>query len=87
MLVAQKLFQNEYLPGFRFQLGFCGMRFNQGSLAEREGKQELIKNAGLFNWFDHTYSHVQPHKIELEELTEVMKANKQFAMVSCNHKQ
>ncbi len=82
MIATQTFFQNEYFPDFRFYLGFCGIHFQHGTLEEIEGKQELIKNSKLFNWFDHTYSHVQPHKINLQQLLKVMNDNKQFAKVS-----
>lgn len=69
------------MSGFKFNLGFCGINYLLGSPSEIEGKKELVKNAGKFSWFDHTYSHVQPHKIKYEKLVEEMTKNKQFAQV------
>lgn len=76
------MIQQQYMPGFKFNMGFCGIHYLFGSTGEVEGKKELVKNAEKFSWFDHTYSHVQPHKIKYERLVEEMSKNKKFAQVS-----
>ena len=81
MISAQESFQ-KYIPGFKFNLGFCGHHFHYGSSEEIKGSDELIANANKFNWFGHTYKHSQPHLLTLQSLIEAMDTNKKFAMVN-----
>ena len=81
LLDAQQKFQS-LIPGFKFNLGFCGYYFDKGSEAEQLGNQKLVKNANRFNWFGHIYNHYQPHNLTEEHLVEYMTMNLQFAAVS-----
>ena len=83
MIQAQKSFQN-YIPGFKFNLGFCGAYYEHGLLNEIRGDRLLVANADKFNWFGHTYKHLQPHKIAYDKLLSLMIENKKFAKVSRN---
>lgn len=37
-----------------------------------------------FWWFDHLWNHLQPHKVNLSTLVDLMQQNKRFAEVSVN---
>ena len=46
-----------------------------------EGNEELVRQAGHFWWFGHTYDHYQPHKLSLQQLEQSMLSNLEFAKV------
>ena len=81
LLGTQQKFQS-LIPGFKFNLGFCGYYFDKGSEAEQLGNQKLVENANRFNWFGHIYNHYQPHNLTEERLVEYMTMNRKFAIVS-----
>ncbi|XP_071953290.1 bifunctional heparan sulfate N-deacetylase/N-sulfotransferase 4-like [Antedon mediterranea] len=68
------------VPGFTFNLGFCGTYFKKGSVMENAGDEEFIKRADKFWWFPHMYNHMKPTKYtEESELRKYMQLNKQFS--------
>lgn len=70
----------ERVPGFHFNLGYCGGMFLSGNDEEDEGDWELIKNADKFWWFSHTWLHRQPHKSnDLGWIIDDLKKNLDFA--------
>ena len=81
LISAQGKYQSQ-VPGFKFNLGFCGYYYNRGMEVEQLGNQRLVKNKNLFNWFGHMYNHYQPHNCSEEKLVDYMTRNKQFAVVS-----
>lgn len=80
MLDGQRLFQS-YIPGFKFNLGFCGAHYKRGTPAERNGDEKLIANADKFIWFGHTYQHSKPHTMSVSALYSSLHQNKEFAHV------
>ncbi|XP_067935741.1 bifunctional heparan sulfate N-deacetylase/N-sulfotransferase 4-like [Watersipora subatra] len=77
---AQSVWREHYVPGFNFYLGFNGKSYKAGLEEEADGDVELIKQAGHFHWFDHTWAHVQAHKYNnLSKLVEQMELSKAFA--------
>lgn len=70
------------MPGFQFNLGFNGRFFEWGNEDEIEGDRELIKNAIEFRWFDHTWNHAKPHRIDnLTVMKQKIILNMEFAKV------
>ena len=80
MLEAQTSFQ-EYIPGFQFNVGYCGKFFLKGSAEEVDGDRAFVKDADNFRWFGHNYGHIQPHLISADTLRKEMMSNKKFAEV------
>lgn len=81
MIIAQRALQ-KVVPGFKFNLGFSGKYFQHGSVEENKGDLEIIKNASEFRWFDHTWSHKQPHLLNnLQDMKYQIILNMQFAKV------
>lgn len=80
MLEAQNSFQ-EYIPGFHFNIGYCGKFFLKGSTKEADGDRAFIKHADKFRWFGHNFGHLQPHLISANALKKEMILNKKFAEV------
>ena len=70
------------IPGFKFNLGFCGYYYDKGLESEQLGNQRLVQNKDKFNWFGHMYNHYQPHNYSEKQLVEYMTKNQQFAFVS-----
>ena len=81
LIASQEKFQG-LIPGFKFDLGFCGYYYDKGSEAEQLGNQKLVENANQFNWFGHMYNHYQPHNLTEKQLVEYMTMNLKFASVS-----
>ena len=80
MVVTQKSFQ-EYIPGFQFNIGYCGKFFLKGSAEEADGDRAFVKHAEEFRWFGHNFAHLQPHLISTSALRKEMISNKKFAEV------
>ncbi|XP_028415525.1 bifunctional heparan sulfate N-deacetylase/N-sulfotransferase 4-like [Dendronephthya gigantea] len=79
MIIAQHDLQ-KVVPGFKFNLGFSGKFYQHGNKEENEGDQEIIENANEFRWFDHTWSHKQPHQVNnLQDMKDLIILNMQFA--------
>lgn len=68
-----------YVRNFRFNLGFCGQFFERAKWADRSGYEAVLKYRKEFWWFDHLWNHLQPHKVNLSTLVDLMQRNKRFA--------
>ncbi|XP_037073073.1 LOW QUALITY PROTEIN: bifunctional heparan sulfate N-deacetylase/N-sulfotransferase 2-like [Pollicipes pollicipes] len=70
----------QLVPGFTFNLGFCGKMLHTGSEEENAGDDALLAAADQFWWFPHIWSHKQPHTFgNFSEIVHQMTLNKQFA--------
>ncbi|ESN94414.1 hypothetical protein HELRODRAFT_107720 [Helobdella robusta] len=69
------------VENFTFNLGFSGKYYRQGNINEMEGDEFLLASRHNFTWFDHTWSHVQPHKLNFSSLVREMLVNKKFAKI------
>ncbi|XP_019854532.1 PREDICTED: bifunctional heparan sulfate N-deacetylase/N-sulfotransferase-like [Amphimedon queenslandica] len=78
LLKAQQTFQN-IIPGFKFNLGYCGELYRVGLPSETKGDEMLVSHSEQFNWFGHTFAHTKTHTLSLNELHTLMKLNQQFA--------
>ncbi|GAA31076.2 heparan sulfate N-deacetylase/N-sulfotransferase [Clonorchis sinensis] len=79
LLHAQQQWRQS-IPGFTFDLGFCGRFFERASRSDRLGYQRLLDLRKNFWWFDHLWNHYQAHKLNESELVRLMRLNKQFAL-------
>jgi heparan sulfate N-deacetylase/N-sulfotransferase NDST2 len=70
----------EMVPGFTFNAGFVGGYYQSGLERERQGNEELVRNADQLWWFGHTYKHHQPHQMTSRDLFSSMVLNRQFAL-------
>ena len=80
LISAQKSFR-QLVPGFTFNLGYCGYYFRHGQKDEVAGDELLLANADKFWWFGHTYHHIQPHLVSPDDLRTMMEKNLAFAKV------
>ncbi|CAF0820411.1 unnamed protein product [Brachionus calyciflorus] len=64
---------------FKFNLGFSGYYFCSGNEEEINGDKLLIEKRKFFTWFDHTWSHYQPHLLNSSLLNEQLYFNFDFA--------
>ncbi|OTF72476.1 bifunctional heparan sulfate N-deacetylase/N-sulfotransferase-like protein [Euroglyphus maynei] len=70
----------QFIPGFRFNVGFSGKYFHRGFDPENQGDDHMIRMARHFRWFCHTYSHSQAHITTNQTAIETeMIANREFA--------
>jgi len=79
-MVSSQIRLEKYIPGFRYNLGFSGKYFQNGSPSENMGDSLLISWRDSFWWFPHMWKHLQPHRFSnSSELEERMELNKRFA--------
>ncbi|XP_064601762.1 bifunctional heparan sulfate N-deacetylase/N-sulfotransferase-like isoform X2 [Liolophura sinensis] len=79
MVASQERLQ-QHIRGFHFNLGFSGKFYQRGTPLENAGDTRLLELQKHFHWFDHTWSHVQPHLIGNSSLLmEDMRINANFA--------
>ncbi|CAL8075948.1 unnamed protein product [Calicophoron daubneyi] len=71
----------QQIPGFTFNLGFCGQFFERSNGTERLGYEAILAHRSDFWWFDHIWNHYQPHILNETTLMELMEKSKQFAAV------
>ena len=70
------------IPGFTFKLGFSGRLFGHGNEDEMNGDKALVKNAHVFAWFPHMWSHTKAHTYNSQrKLVSDMMTNFYFAKV------
>lgn len=70
----------QLIPGFRFNLGFSGKFFHRGNSEENLGDDMILQNAHKFWWFEHMWSHSQPHLYDnITQIETEMRLNKDFA--------
>ena len=50
------------IKDFRYNLGFSGSYYLQGTDEEDEGDRELVAQRNAFWWFPHMWRHIQPHR-------------------------
>ena len=67
------------VPGFKYNLGYCGSFYETGDEATKQGDRMLIELAPRFSWFGHTWSHTQLHKLSEEAIIEIMKKDLEFS--------
>ena len=63
LISSQETISN-YVPGFRYNLGFSGKTFKTGTTEEDLADELLIKNRHKFWWFPHMWHHLQPHMFD-----------------------
>ena len=79
MLASQERLRG-MVPGFTFNLGFCGKMLYTGTDEEDAGDDALLAAADHFWWFPHIWSHKQPHTFaNRTAIAEQMALNKAFA--------
>jgi hypothetical protein len=74
-----QLIFNKSFHRFKFNLGYSGYYYQSGDHLENEADYFLIQKKGYFNWFDHGWSHYQPHILNSTSLLEQMYYNYNFA--------
>lgn len=77
-------FQNKWkqkIHGFVFMVGFSGKFYQNSNItSENEGDASWLQNSNKFLWFDHMWSHMQPHWWDnKKELCDYMRKGKFFA--------
>ena len=70
----------EVIPGFKYNLGYCGAYFQSGDPAVQRGDQFLIEKASEFAWFGHIWSHTKPHESSEKSLIQLMEKDLAFAV-------
>ena len=75
-----QLIFNKSLQRFKFNLGYSGYYYQSGNQVENQADFLLIQNKAYFNWFDHGWSHYQPHVLNSTTLLEQMYYNYHFAL-------
>jgi hypothetical protein len=75
-----QLIFNKSLHGFKFNLGYSGYYYQSGNQQENQADYLLIQKKNYFNWFDHGWSHYQPHILNSTSLLEQMYYNYHFAL-------
>ena len=75
---SQNLLQ-EVIPGFKYNLGYCGAFFQTGNELTKRGDQMLVDLAPEFTWFGHIWSHNQPHKLTEDSLIDLMHKDLDFS--------
>ncbi|XP_043198896.1 bifunctional heparan sulfate N-deacetylase/N-sulfotransferase-like [Amphibalanus amphitrite] len=79
MLASQERLRS-LVPGFTFNLGFCGKMLHSGTDEEDAGDDALLAAADKFWWFPHIWSHKQPHTFaNRTAIAEQMALNKAFS--------
>ena len=71
----------EFVPGFKYNLGFSGGLFHKTDIPEElAGDDAIMKNKEKFWWFPHTWKHRQAHEYDnVTVLIKEMELNKKFA--------
>ena len=67
------------IPGFKYNLGYCGSFYESGDESTKQGDRMLVDLALKFTWFGHTWSHTQPHKLTEAALIKTMKRDLSFS--------
>ena len=75
---SQNLLQ-EVIPGFKYNLGYCGAFFQTGTEQTKRADQMLVDLAPKFTWFGHIWSHNQPHKLTESSILELMHKDIDFS--------
>ncbi|XP_059162378.1 bifunctional heparan sulfate N-deacetylase/N-sulfotransferase 3-like [Physella acuta] len=86
MLASQKRI-GQYIPNFRYKLGYSGGMYAKGSDREIEGDRKIVELAENFDWFNHMYRHEQPHILNRSSFESSMESNINFAMENGMHVQ
>lgn len=69
-----------FIPGFTFNLGFCGFFYGKGDQqSDLHAQSALVGNASSFWWFPHMWKHTQAHLLNATSMHHQMSINKEFA--------
>ena len=70
----------QLVPGFKYNLGFSGNKYQSGSEEENVADEMLIEHSDKFWWFPHMWNHEQPHNLSTaDEIIKKMEMNKNFS--------
>ena len=79
LLDSQKTLER-LVPGFKYNLGFSGKKYQSGTEDENAADELLIENSDKFWWFPHMWDHEQPHFFDKpDDLIKKMEMNKNFS--------
>ena len=78
-IVESQNLLEEIIPGFKYNLGYCGAFFQTGTELTNKGDQMLVDLAPKFTWFGHIWSHNQPHKLTETSLIALMQKDIDFS--------
>ena len=79
VLKFQQSVRQSFIKNFHLNLGFVGSGFEKGTPEERKGSKLLVQRRDEFWWFPHTFRHVKCHSMDLDQLREEMRNNREFA--------